>query len=93
MGALYPIKCIEVIKGLENVLSVIVKGLVIYPEEVRVKSVLDREQGFITYLLHVNERDIGRVIGKHGKIANAIRRVIGAATQSEFGCKVLVETD
>ncbi|MDR0405082.1 MAG: KH domain-containing protein [Oscillospiraceae bacterium] len=78
---------------MENVLSVIVKGLVIYPEEVRVKSVLDREQGFITYLLHVNERDIGRVIGKHGKIANAIRRVIGAATQSEFGCKVLVETD
>ena len=60
--------------------------LVIYPEDV----VVTEEQGEeITLEVTVNEADLGRVIGKGGKIANAVRTIVYAAA-SKMGQRVKV---
>ena len=52
----------------------------------------DGENGVIVYHLHVAEDDMGRVIGKQGRIAKAIRVVMrAAATRNDM--KVMVEID
>ena len=51
-----------------------------------------KEDGSVVYHLHVAEEDMGRVIGKQGRIAKAIRVVMrAAATRSNE--KVIVEID
>lgn len=63
---------------MQTLLLGIAKQLVNNPEEVRVEVV---EKDNITVLqLYVSKDDIGKVIGKKGKIAQAIRTVIKAAS-------------
>ena len=50
------------------------------------------EDGTIVYHLHVAENDMGRVIGKQGRIAKAIRLVMRAAA-TKNNCRVSVEID
>ena len=50
------------------------------------------EEGVIVFHLHVAEDDMGRVIGKQGRIAKAIRTVMRAAA-NRTGDKVMVEID
>ena len=50
------------------------------------------EGGTIVYHLHVAEDDMGRVIGKQGRIAKAIRTVVRAAANRAEE-KVAVEID
>ena len=49
-------------------------------------------EGVIVYHLHVAADDMGRVIGKQGRIAKAIRVVMRAAANKE-GTQVAVEID
>ena len=51
-----------------------------------------REDGTVVYHLKVAEADMGRVIGKQGRIAKAIRVVVRAAAVRQ-GEKVIVEID
>lgn len=68
------------------------QGLVEKPEEVSVTLDEPKEDGSVVYHLHVAEEDMGRVIGKQGRIAKAIRVVMrAAATRSSE--KVVVEID
>jgi uncharacterized protein len=54
----------------------IAKALVDYPDEVQVKAV---EGSSVTVLeLRTNPSDLGRVIGRHGRTAQAIRTLLGA---------------
>lgn len=50
------------------------------------------EEGVIVYHLHVAPDDMGRVIGKQGRIAKAIRVVMRAAA-SRNGQRIMVEID
>ena len=50
------------------------------------------EEGVTVYHLHVAENDMGRVIGKQGRIAKAIRVVMRAAANRNNE-KVAVEID
>ena len=50
------------------------------------------EEGIIVYHLHVAEEDMGRVIGKQGRIAKAIRTVMRAAAIRN-DLKIMVEID
>ncbi|HCW74432.1 MAG TPA: KH domain-containing protein [Clostridiaceae bacterium] len=59
----------------------IAKELVDHPEEVSVKEV--DNDGSITLELSVHAEDMGKVIGKQGKIAKAIRTVVKAASMNE----------
>ena len=61
------------------------------PQEVSVTSETS-DNGTVVYHLHVAEEDMGRVIGKQGRIARAIRVVMrAAATRNDQ--KIMVEID
>ena len=77
---------------MKELLIAIASGLVEKPEEVTVVVDEPDEEGVIAYHLHVSENDMGRVIGKQGRIAKAIRFVMRAAANRE-GKKVSVEID
>ena len=62
---------------MKELLEVIAKNLVDNPEQVRVTQTGDTSN--ITLELHVAQEDMGKVIGKQGKIAKAIRNVVKAA--------------
>ncbi|MEE0806143.1 MAG: KH domain-containing protein [Acutalibacteraceae bacterium] len=77
---------------MQELLKIIAQGLVEQPDAVSVTMDEPREDGSVVYHLHVAEADMGRVIGKQGRIAKAIRVVMrAAATRSNE--KVIVEID
>jgi uncharacterized protein len=59
----------------------IVKALVDFPEDVQVDVMEDDSR--VTYQLTVNKTDMGKVIGKQGRVAKAIRTVVYAAGSSQ----------
>ncbi len=65
---------------MEKLLEDIAKNLVSNPEEVKVVSE-ENENGDIILNLYVNEEDLGRIIGKNGKIAKNIRNILRAISQ------------
>ena len=66
---------------MKELVEVIAKALVDHPEEV---SVNEKNEGRTIVLeLHVAEGDMGKVIGKQGRIAKAIRSVVKAAAAKE----------
>lgn len=66
----------------------LVQGIVSHPEEVEVEEFYD-EVG-IVYGVRVHPEDIGRVIGKEGRVANALRHMVKAAA-TKTGAHVTVE--
>ena len=77
---------------MQGLLLAVARGLVDEPDAVQVTVDAPREDGTIVYHLHVAEGDMGRVIGKQGRIAKAIRVVMRAAAVRQ-GDKVMVEID
>ncbi|MDO4552189.1 MAG: KH domain-containing protein [Bacillota bacterium] len=73
---------------MEDLVRVIAQALVEHPEEVRVKTIEDGSSTVIE--LRVAPSDMGKVIGKQGRIAKALRTVVkSAAAKTEQ--KVVVE--
>ena len=66
---------------MKQLLEEICKVLVDYPDEVKVTQI-DGEQTTILEL-RVNPSDLGKVIGKQGRTANAIRTIINASGMKE----------
>ena len=64
---------------MKELLETVAKGLVETPDAVQVIVDEPNEEGIVVYHLHVAAEDMGRVIGKQGRIANAIRVVMRAA--------------
>lgn len=77
---------------MKDLLMSIVKGLVNNPDAVSVDVDEPNEEGITVYHLHVAEDDMGRVIGKQGRIAKAIRVVMRAAAIRN-DVKISVEID
>ena len=66
---------------MKDLVEVIAKALVDHPDEV---IVTEKENGRnITVELHVAAPDMGKVIGKQGRIAKAIRSVVKAASSKD----------
>lgn len=66
---------------MKDVLEILAKSLVDKPDEV---SVTEKEEGSSVVLeLRVADGDMGKVIGKQGRIAKAIRTVVKAAANRE----------
>ena len=77
---------------MQELLALIAKGLVDDPDAVSVDRDEPAEDGTIVYHIHVAEDDMGRIIGKQGRIAKAIRTIArSAAVRSDE--KVMVEID
>ena len=77
---------------MKELLVSLASGLVENPDQVVVTVDEANAEGVIVYHLHVAESDMGRVIGKQGRIANAIRVVMRAAA-SRNNQNISVEID
>lgn len=77
---------------MKELLEQIAKGLVDEPDSVSATVDETDDRGVTVYHLHVAENDMGRVIGKQGRIAKAIRTVVKARATKD-GTRVQVEID
>lgn len=77
---------------MDELLVQIAKGLVNNPDAVSVTVDEADAEGITVYHLHVSEDDMGRVIGKQGRIAKAIRVVMRSAANRKDQ-KISVEID
>ncbi len=73
---------------MKEIVEVIAKSLVDHPESVQVSEKQDGDQ--LVLELRVAEDDMGKVIGRQGRIAKALRTVVKAAATRE-NKKVTVE--
>ncbi len=73
---------------MKQLLEHLAKALVDEPDQVDVKEI--ESDRLIILELRVAEKDMGKVIGKQGRIAKAIRTVVNAAAASE-NKRVVVE--
>lgn len=74
---------------MQALILAIVKPLVDHPNDIEVKVV--EEERRITYHLSVHKEDMGKVIGRQGRVAKAIRTVVYAAAGLPQQKKVYVE--
>ncbi|WRS27439.1 KH domain-containing protein [Oscillospiraceae bacterium MB08-C2-2] len=77
---------------MEELIKVIVRGLVDEKDAISVTQDQPDEEGVVVYHIHVAPDDMGRVIGKQGRIAKAIRTVVRAAA-NRLDQRVAVEID
>ncbi|MBX7256876.1 MAG: KH domain-containing protein [Candidatus Hydrogenedentes bacterium] len=63
---------------LNDLVEFVAKKLVTHPEDVNVRTI-ESEEGQIVEL-RVNPEDMGKVIGKNGKTAKAMRSLLASAT-------------
>jgi len=75
----------------EEILLALVAPLVTDPDDVSISSFVDVDETVVLQVL-VSKDDLGRVIGKNGKIANAIRS-IAYASASRANKRVKIEFD
>ena len=75
-----------------GLIKAIAEGLVDDKEAVTVTADQPREDGVVVYHLNVAPDDMGRVIGKKGRIAKAMRSIVKSAAIKN-GVSVLVEID
>lgn len=73
---------------MKDLVEIIAKSLVEKPDEVTVTQ--REDEGAIVIELRVAQSDMGKVIGKQGRIAKAIRTVVKAASTKESK-KVIVD--
>ena len=71
----------------------IVKSLVVDVDGVSVKEFSSEEENVMLIQVMVNEDDIGRVIGKDGKTANAIRTLVQASSALRDNKYIKIDID
>lgn len=74
---------------MKQLIETIVKPLVDYPGDVRVTK--GEQDHRVIYKLSVNPEDMGKVIGKKGRVAKAIRTIVYSAAGSHHGKKVYLD--
>jgi hypothetical protein len=72
----------------------IVLAIVDTSGKVQIEEVEDQEQGVVTCYVHVDPADVGKVIGRNGKVITAIRQIVSAIAskkQQKAFVKVVTE--
>lgn len=64
------------VSGMKDLISVIAKALVDFPDQVTIQEVEGEETTVLE--LRVAKEDLGKVIGKQGKTARAMRTILNA---------------
>ena len=76
-----------------DLLEYLARGLVDEPDAVRVERV-EREDGVVVFQLHVAPDDVGKVIGRQGRLVRSLRTVVrAAATRSRERVAVEIAQD
>lgn len=79
---------------MQDILSFILKNITTMPDDVKID--VQDEEGTTNYLVTVNPADVGRIIGKEGKVIKAIRtimRVIAIQRGVHIRISVVSEND
>lgn len=63
--------------SLQELVEYVARGLVTRPDDVKITQSMKGDM--IVYEVHVADEDKGRVIGKNGRTAKALRAIVGAA--------------
>lgn len=71
----------------------LIKALVVNKEVVSVKEFDSDEENTVLIQVMVDSEDIGRVIGKSGKNANAVRTLVQASSYLDSNKKVKIDID
>ena len=71
----------------------IIKKIVSDPESVSVKEFETEEENTIQIEVLISSDDMGKVIGKNGKIINSIRTIVQAASSLDDNKKVKINVD
>lgn len=79
--------------NLVNLTETIIKKIVTDPESVSIKEFETDEENVIQIEVLVSSEDIGKVIGKNGKIINSIRTIVQASSSLEDNKKVKINVD
>jgi predicted RNA-binding protein YlqC (UPF0109 family) len=74
---------------MRDLVEFLVRALVSDPEAVRVEEI--EQDGGTVLEVHVADDDLGRVIGRDGRVANAIRTIAKAAATADDAGRVMVE--
>lgn len=74
---------------MEQLIQTIVKPLVDYPEAIHVEK--DEQNTRVAYKLSVHPEDMGKIIGKQGRVAGAIRTIVTSAAGSHRGKRVYLD--
>ncbi|GKV67774.1 UPF0109 protein [Sporosarcina sp. NCCP-2716] len=74
---------------MEQLIQTIVKPLVDHPQAVQIAK--DEQDTRIAYKLSVHPDDMGKIIGKQGRVASAIRTIVTSAAGSHRGKRVYLD--
>ena len=78
---------------LVNLTETIIKKIVSDPESVSVKEFETEEENTIQIEVLISSDDMGKVIGKDGKVINSIRTIVQASSSLEDNKKVRINVD
>lgn len=73
---------------MEELIKAIVVPLIDHPDQMLLSH--EENAGVVTYTLTVSKKDIGKVIGKNGTVASAIRSVLYSATKNGEKIRFLI---
>ena len=73
---------------MKQLIEYIISNIVNHPEDVVVQE--EAGEGIVKYLIEVNPEDVGRVIGKQGKVIKAVRQIIRIASIQK-GVRAIVD--
>ena len=79
--------------NLVTLTETIIKKIVSDPESVSVKEFAPEEENTIQIEVLISNDDMGKVIGKNGKIINSIRTIVQASSSLEDNKKVKINVD
>ena len=79
--------------NLVNLTETIIKKIVSDPESVSVKEFETDEENTIQIEVLISSNDMGKIIGKNGKIINSIRTIVQASSYIEENKKVRINVD
>ena len=79
--------------NLVKLTETIIKKIVSDPESVSVKEFQTEEENTIQIEVLISSDDMGKVIGKNGKIINSIRTIVQASSSLEDNKKVKINVD
>lgn len=79
--------------NLVTLTETIIKKIVSDPESVSVKEFESEEENTMQIEVLISSDDMGKVIGKNGKIINSIRTIVQASSSLEDNKKVKINVD
>ena len=79
--------------NLVTLTETIIKKIVSDPESVSVKEFDTEEENTIQIEVLISNDDMGKVIGKNGKIIDSIRKIVQASSSLEENKKVKINVD